>query len=598
MTISQDKKNAIASYLDFVRGDAYPPLAPLELFIEISNLCNMQCAMCPTFSAINTNRVYSIKEKARGFFDLESCMERLSTILPHVLYVHTYGYGEPTIHPQFQELIDYLSQFRVMIDFITNGMRLTREMCDFLVRKKVAKVTVSFSGSNQKDYENIYVGGKFDTVLKNIQYLNEAKKRADSPYPYITVNSIGFRHHINELHRFVDLMADHGVQLIEVKKLVESIHHLRGHAAPYRPEVEGRVVAHAKDRAKARRILLSAEQYENASTPGSVSEPSIKIEDITDLAQHIALSQNSKNIRKVESMDLLSLDIDREFEIELNLMPLNKENFGADSMFYCMEPYKTMYIRQNGFVKPCCFAPDTLAGLGNIHTRSGTDIWLGKAFSMIRKGIASGQYPKALCEACIRQGVGYKKNPIQDLLKNYIRWYRSCFGENLKKESVADSIYSTFPFLRAKLDYVSPEKLVQNLKKKQAGRLTIRALAPLKLEEAIQIVRQRKETGISLGNIISGYLDRISQDEIIGWVYCPHIPDFHGTIIVRHPETMQKIARVKADLYRKDLEAAGIGNGSYGFRIPLPAGWDKVSDASPEMLQITIEELGISMSEL
>ena len=46
------KQQAIESFLDFIVGGEQPRW-PLEVFIEVSNLCDLQCAMCHTFSALN-----------------------------------------------------------------------------------------------------------------------------------------------------------------------------------------------------------------------------------------------------------------------------------------------------------------------------------------------------------------------------------------------------------------------------------------------------------------------------------------------------------------------------------------------------------------
>src|SRR6185436_2592554 len=104
-----------------------------------------------------------------------------------------------------------------------NGMRLTPALCEAVVGHRVANVVVSFSGATKADYENVYIGGDFDVVLGGIKRLADARARAHSRYPVITINSIGFRHHIDSLPAFVDLMHEHGVDVVEVKKLMDDV---------------------------------------------------------------------------------------------------------------------------------------------------------------------------------------------------------------------------------------------------------------------------------------------------------------------------------------------------------------------------------------
>src|SRR5262245_48142557 len=219
---AREKQEAIDSFEAFFRGEAAPRW-PLEVFLEASNLCNLRCAMCGPFSALNPNRHLALTEQQRGFFDFTRTERSLETILAHALYVHAFGYGEPTVHPDFPELLRYISGYNVMVDFITNGMRLTPSLCEQIVANRVANVVVSFSGVTQAEYENVYIGGNYETVLEGLQCLADTRARAVSRYPRITINSIGFRHHIASLPAFVDLMAVHGVDVIEVKKLMDDV---------------------------------------------------------------------------------------------------------------------------------------------------------------------------------------------------------------------------------------------------------------------------------------------------------------------------------------------------------------------------------------
>ena len=168
------KSSTVDSLLGFTEGGALPKW-PLEVFLEISNICDLQCAMCPTFSALNPNRFKILKNNDRGLLSYEETAAPMESVLEHALIVHAFGYGEPTIHPQFREFISYLSRFEVMVDFFTHGMHLTEDMCEFLVQQNVVRITISFSGATQEEYENVYLGGDFQRVLTGIKTLAATK---------------------------------------------------------------------------------------------------------------------------------------------------------------------------------------------------------------------------------------------------------------------------------------------------------------------------------------------------------------------------------------------------------------------------------------
>ena len=131
------KRATLRSAADFNRAIAVPDF-PLALYIEVSNLCNLKCAFCASFSAINPKRLSALKEEDRGFFDFDNT-QNLDTLLERALTVYLFGFGEPTIHPKFADVIRQVSSFETQIEFVTNGMQLTENLCRLLVEKRYAR---------------------------------------------------------------------------------------------------------------------------------------------------------------------------------------------------------------------------------------------------------------------------------------------------------------------------------------------------------------------------------------------------------------------------------------------------------------------------
>lgn len=63
--------------------------------------------------------------------------------------------------------------------------------------------------------------------------------------------------------------------------------------------------------------------------------------------------------------------------------------------------------------------------------------------------------------------------------------------------------------------------------------------------------------------MISGYMGPVSAHEVRGWAYDSADPDAH--VVVEIVCRQRIIGRTRADLYRHDLEAAGIGRGDHAF---------------------------------
>src|SRR3954451_7260996 len=101
----RQKLKAIDSYAKFCAGQGYPAY-PLEVFLELSNVCNLKCAMCWQFSALNTNRFHQLRSQDRGFLETQAVMGNLEEILNGALLVHCFGFGEPTVHPEFRAVVE------------------------------------------------------------------------------------------------------------------------------------------------------------------------------------------------------------------------------------------------------------------------------------------------------------------------------------------------------------------------------------------------------------------------------------------------------------------------------------------------------------
>jgi len=438
------KQQALMSFVDFTNGGNLPKF-PLEIFLEISNVCDLKCAMCGIFSALNQERFIRLKEEERGFFNGKHTS--LEKLLEHALLVHCFGYGEPTIYPQFKETIEYLSQYNVLIDFFTNGMHLTEELCEFLVEKKVFRVYVSFSGIIKEDYENVYLGGNFETVLSNIKRLAQTKEKYGAIYPQIEINSLAFQHHVDHIVEFIDLMADHGVNYISLKPLEKrkDIPQLNSHVALMRPWKEGELLKQAKLRAIERNIHFDASHFINVVSVNSVEDFEIKHQSLINTQEIFVpiadFKHLSKTLKPIKPISNIKNAVPFEETLLETRLDLRTPEITLEQP--CFEPFKTFYVRRDGKVKPCCFSntfEDTpIVTLGDINQTPAEEIWQGSAFKLVQNGILNGQYPMQICDYCIKHKSGPQHHGISGIVDAYQTWLKDIFQITLD-ESLLERI--------------------------------------------------------------------------------------------------------------------------------------------------------------
>lgn len=538
---------AIERFSAWAEGGA-PPDAPLELFLEVSNLCDLKCAMCPTFSGLSPSRLYSIKEQERGLLDLDALRPNLESILQQVISVHCFGYGEPTLHTGFVELLRDLGAYRVLIDFFTNGMHLDEALCEALVEHQVFSVTLSASGVEAEEYEQLYLGGRFETLLAGLQRLDVCKRAHGCRYPRVEVNSIAFEHHVRRLPEFVDLMADHGVEVIHLKTLqtFETTQELRGHRSILRPWAEGPILDEAERRARALGLIFSTDQYRQTQVEDESSWQEAR-GDVAATLPLSALAEAAHNLKpsrpppgqaaetRVDARHLTPEALEAVFA------PITPK---GPTPFYCFEPFKTLYVRRSGHTKPCCFANDSGPSMGNLMEAEASVIWQGRPFQVLREGILKQRYPRSLCAHCLKDGYGPRQHDIPDRLAHYRDWLESAWGYKLPLSVPTTTLSNEAIVQRGRDD--SQEAESQRLLLDEVRRLT-----PFGVPQTL----------------VEGNLDGVIEGALHGWVRAPRVEGLRLSVSLSL--NGQSWKDIRADRFREDLADAGKGDGAHAFMVEL-----------------------------
>lgn len=176
---------------------------PQRLVLELTNACNLKCIMCGRDEA-------KFKLTTFNFEYLKS----LEPLLHQVEEVTLFGWGEPTLHPQFLEILEYLNKFPVRKYFVTNGMKLDK-IKDAIFEHKVDIMSVSIDGAKSKTNNAIRINSDFDFIIEQLKDIVRLKKEKNTVYPYINFVMTMMDSNIEELPELVKLAAEIGLE--EVK---------------------------------------------------------------------------------------------------------------------------------------------------------------------------------------------------------------------------------------------------------------------------------------------------------------------------------------------------------------------------------------------
>ena len=176
---------------------------PRRLVLELTNVCNLNCIMCGRDESDFSGR----------FLDLQY-IEKLESILKHIEEVTLFGWGEPTIHPKFAEILKFLNSHPVRKYFVTNGTTL-HKISDYLFDYDVDIMAVSLDGAAAKTNNAIRRKSNFDQIVSGLRAIVQRKEKEKTNYPYINFIITLMRSNLSELPDMVDLA--HSIGIEEVK---------------------------------------------------------------------------------------------------------------------------------------------------------------------------------------------------------------------------------------------------------------------------------------------------------------------------------------------------------------------------------------------
>ena len=171
--------------------------APICLTWELTYACNLSCVHCLSSSGRRDPAELSTAECKRVIDELERMQ---------VFYVNIGG-GEPTVRPDFWELVDYATAHHVGVKFSTNGLRITPEVARELAASDYIDVQISLDGATAEVNDAVRGPGSFALALRAMRNLAEAG------FAGFKISVVMTRHNIGQLDAFKTIADQFGAQL-------------------------------------------------------------------------------------------------------------------------------------------------------------------------------------------------------------------------------------------------------------------------------------------------------------------------------------------------------------------------------------------------
>ncbi len=148
----------------------YPPY----LLIEPVSACNLRCPFC-----FQTDKSFT-RKPFMGVIDFDFFKKVINEADElGVGAITLASRGEPTMHKQFINLLEYINQkeniFEIKMN--TNGTFLTEEICHGIFKNNVTQIVVSSDHYIKEDYERLRLGSNFEKVVKNVDMLYQIRNK-------------------------------------------------------------------------------------------------------------------------------------------------------------------------------------------------------------------------------------------------------------------------------------------------------------------------------------------------------------------------------------------------------------------------------------
>jgi MoaA/NifB/PqqE/SkfB family radical SAM enzyme len=322
---------------------------PHNVFIEVTNHCNLLCETCPrTFTSYEEPMTLSWE----NFIRIVEQFPELERAVMH-------GIGEPLLNKNLPRMIEYLKARNVTVLFNTNATLLDEEWARKLIHAGLDELRVSVDGADPKTYARIRGAPLFHKVVRNLKRFIEVQKEMQATRPRASLWMTGMKENIAELPDVIRLAAHIGVPEVYLQRMVYYL--------------------------------------DSPEPPGMMTSGHGLFDSYDDWVDHL-----------IEEADALA----REKGVTLRAAGATNPKHSLEASrnkdprpwAACMRPWTTAYVTANGNCLPCCISPFATADyeslkLGNLFEQPFGDLWNAERYQEWRAKLLSHN-PHSACAGC------------------------------------------------------------------------------------------------------------------------------------------------------------------------------------------------------
>lgn len=181
---------------------------PYMAHISPSNLCDLDCRLCPSKDETTKARMLLPFDTFRKFVD-----EAGDTLL----YMILWSWGEPVLNPNLPKMARYAADRNILTVSSTNLNRLTEIQAEELMNSGLTALIIAVDGTTAESYAAQRRGGNLERVLNNIRMLVAAKRANNGVGPILNLRMVVSRDNEDEVEDFRKLALSLSVDMVSYK---------------------------------------------------------------------------------------------------------------------------------------------------------------------------------------------------------------------------------------------------------------------------------------------------------------------------------------------------------------------------------------------
>jgi molybdenum cofactor biosynthesis enzyme MoaA len=176
-------------------------LPTYTLAINIDESCNLYCPSCRRAPIMHSSGV-EFTNKLEDIAQIQKWLDAFE----HPIHIILSGNGDPLasniIRPLFKTFQPKNNQ---TFKLFTNGLLIKKQLTSSHILPKITEISISVDAGSKEVYENVRLGGKWEILLENFDYLVSIEKNN-----LVTLNYAVQKNNYKDLSNFIKLCQAYG----------------------------------------------------------------------------------------------------------------------------------------------------------------------------------------------------------------------------------------------------------------------------------------------------------------------------------------------------------------------------------------------------